>query len=317
MEGNSTFMSSSTARESGFEDYNWVNDENLPNETKLKFLDYPLNMWKDIVFDQDFQGYQINDEGTYYQKVVNKILANDIFKDMDFHKEENGVMDFKIADTYKINYDSLSKKIINPDFLVYKIPKKNFFEILDERQYMMIMKYNIPKDKEYISIIGEIKTRNRSAHKNSYQRRDYLNFINLVNSSNKTNEFLIMMYIYDESFSLFKKELSTKQQDKYPIIYGYMPKLYYENCYKTYNVLIDILGSSKEKIDLSNKKIFKKKITKRQLLLSNEELKKQNVKLLSLLESKNDKNYFYYFFIGLIIIIVAYLIGLKRDSSFH
>jgi hypothetical protein len=236
---------------------------------------------------------------------------------MDFHKEENGVMDFKIADTYKINYDSLSKKIINPDFLVYKIPKKNFFEILDERQYMMIMKYNIPKDKEYISIIGEIKTRNRSAHKNSYQRRDYLNFINLVNSSNKNNEFLIMMYIYDESFSLFKKELSTKQQDKYPIIYGYMPKLYYENCYKTYNVLIDILGSSKEKIDLSNKKIFKKKITKRQLLLSNEELKKQNVKLLSLLESKKDKNYFYYFFIGLIIIIVAYLIGLKRDSSFH
>ena len=317
MEGDATLMSSSTARESGFEDYNWVNDENLPNETKLKFLDYPLNMWKDIVFDQDFQGYQINDEGTYYQKVVNKILANDIFKDMDFHKEENGVMDFKIADTYKINYDSLSKKIINPDFLVYKIPKNNFFEILDERQYMMIMKYNIPEDKEYISIIGEIKTRNRSAHKNSYQRRDYLNFINLVNSSNKTNEFLIMMYIYDESFSLFKKELSTKQQDKYPIIYGYMPKLYYENCYKTYNVLIDILGSSKEKIDLSNKNIFKKKITKRQLLLKNEELAKQNVKLRSLLDSKKDKNYFYYFFIGLIIIIVAYLIGLKKGSSFH
>ena len=107
MEGHTSLMSSSTARESDFEDFNWVNDTNLPNETKLKFLDYPLNMWKD---DQDFQGYQINDEGTYYQKVVNKILANDIFKDMDFHKEENGVMDFKIADTYKIDYDSLSKK---------------------------------------------------------------------------------------------------------------------------------------------------------------------------------------------------------------
>ena len=314
MEGHTSLISSSTAREFDFEDYNWVNDEKLPNETKMKFLDYRLNMWKD---DQDFQGYQTNDEGTYYQKVVNNILANDIFKDMHFHKKENGVMAFKFADTYKIDYDSLSKKYINPDFLVYKIPKKNFFEILDERKYMMIMKYNIPEDKEYISIIGEIKTRRYYNHKNSYQRRDYLNFINLVNSSNKTDEFLIMMYIYDESFSLFKKKLSTKRQDKYPIIYGYMPKLYYENCYKTYNVLIDILGSSKEKIDLSNNNIFKKRITKKQLLLRNEELEKEIIKLQNLLESKKDKNYFFYFFISLIIIIVAYLIGLKRGHSFH
>ena len=127
MKEDTTLMSSSTARESGFEDYNWVNDEKLPNETKLNFLDYPLNMWKDITFDQDFQGYQINDEGTYYQKVVNKILAKHIFKDLDFHKKENGVMDFKIADTYKIDYNLLTKKSINPDFLVYKIPKDNFF----------------------------------------------------------------------------------------------------------------------------------------------------------------------------------------------
>lgn len=292
----------------------------MPNETKLKFLDYPLNMWKDIVFDQDFKGYQINDEGTYYQKVVNKILAKDIFKDKDFHKEENGVMDFKIADIYKISYNSLSKKSINPDFLVYKIPKNNFFEILEERKYMMIMKYNIPEDKNYISIIGEIKTRRHSAHKNTLQRQDYLNFINLVNSLNETDEFLLMMYIYDESFSLFKKELSAKQQDKYPIIYGYMPKLYYENCYKTYNVLIDILGSSKEKIDLSNKSIFKKKITKRQLLLKNEEQEKEIIKLQNLLKSKKEKkdiNYSFYFFIGFIIIVVTNLIILQRGSSFR
>jgi len=81
--------------------------------------------------------------------------------------------------------------------------------------------------------------------------------------------------------------------------------------------LIDILGSLKEKIDLSNKNIFKKKITKRQLFLKIEELEKQNVKLRSLLESKKDKNYFFYFFISLIIIIVTYLIGLQRSSSFH
>ena len=161
MKEDTTLMSSSTARESGFEDYNWVSDEKLPNETKLNFLDYPLNMWKDITLDQDFQGYHINDEGTYYQKVVNKILAKDIFKDLDFHKEENGVMDFKIADNYKIDYNLLTKKSINPDFLIYKIPKNNFFEILEERKYMMIMKYNIPDDKDYISIFGEINSMNK------------------------------------------------------------------------------------------------------------------------------------------------------------
>ena len=37
MKEDTTLMSSSTARESGFEDYNWVNDEKLPNETKLNF----------------------------------------------------------------------------------------------------------------------------------------------------------------------------------------------------------------------------------------------------------------------------------------
>jgi hypothetical protein len=37
-------MSSSKERESDFADYNWVNDEKLPIETKMKFLDYRLNM---------------------------------------------------------------------------------------------------------------------------------------------------------------------------------------------------------------------------------------------------------------------------------
>ena len=93
-----------------------------------------------------------------------------------------------------------------------------------------------------------------------------------------------------------------------------MPKLYYENCYKTYNVLIDLLGLSKEKIDISNKNIFKKKITKKQLLLKNEELEKE----LNLIKHKNDSNNnYFYFFIGLIIIIVSYLIGLQRGSSIH
>ena len=122
------------------------------------------------------------------------------------------------------------------------------------------------------------------------------------------------MYIYDESFSLFKKELSTKELDKYPIIYGYMPKLYYENCCKTYNVLIDLLGSSKEKIDISNKNIFKKKITKKQLLQKNEELEKE----LDLIKRKiNNNNNYFYFFICIIILIITNFLSLQRGSSIH
>ena len=315
MEENIIFISSSSTKETCFEDYNWIEEENLPNETKMNFLEYPLNIWKNIL-DEDFKGYQINYEGPYYQKVVNKILAENIFKDMDFHKKENGVMDFIINNVYKIDYDLLIKKSIAPDFFVYKIPVNYFFDLLEKRKSMMITKYNIPKDKKYISIIGEIKTRCRSAHKNNNQRKDYLNFINLVNNINKSDEFLILMYIYDESFFLFKKELSEKEQDQYPIIYGYIPKLYYENCYKTYNALIDLLGLSEEKIDISKKEIFKKKITKKQLLLENEML------LNRLLEREKNKNYNnFYFILGLIIIIIinfiTYFVGVQRGSSFN
>ena len=323
MEENMIFISSSSTKETFFEDYNWVEDENLSNETKMNFLEYPHNIWKNIVLDVDFKDYQINYEGPYYQKVVNKILDKNIFKDMDFHKEENGVMDYIINNVYKIDYDLLIKKSIAPDFFVYKIHLNYFFDLLDKRKCMMITKYNIPKNKKYISIIGEIKTRCHSAHKNSNQRKEYLNFINLVNNTNKSDEFLILMYIYDESFFLFKKELSEKEQDQYPIIYCYIPKLYYENCYKTYNALIDFLGLSEEKIDISKKEIFKKKITKKQLLLENEMLLKEN-RLLKREKNKNDNNKNYdnknynnfYLILGFIIIIISYFIGVQRGSSF-
>ena len=78
--------------------------------------------------------------------------------------------------------------------------------------------------------------------------------------------------------------------------------------------MIDLLGSSKEKIDISNKNIFKRKITKKQLLQKNEELEKE----LNLIKRKIDSNNnYFYFFIGLIIIIVSYLIGLQKGSSIH
>ena len=68
-----------------------------------------------------------------------------------------------------------------------------------------------------------------------------------------------MIYIYDNSFNFFQSDFSQLQKKENPIIFGYVPKLYYEDCYKCYNGLIIQLKLNKEKIDLSNKKVFKKR----------------------------------------------------------
>ena len=70
---------------------------------------------------------------------------------------------------------------------------------------MIIYKYKIPDKVEFISILGEIKTTRKSAHKNIQQRKDYLKFVEAVNNL-KINEFMILMYLYDQSFGLFKEE---------------------------------------------------------------------------------------------------------------
>ena len=78
--------------------------------------------------------------------------------------------------------------------------------------------------------------------------------------------------------------------------------------------MIDLLGSSKEKIDISNKNIFKKKITKKQLLQKNEELEKE----LDLIKRKiNNNNNYFYFFIFIIILIITNFLALQRGSSIH
>ena len=263
--------SSSSAQESCTEDFCWVNNDKFPNKYKRYFLKYPLGLWKNIIFKPDYKSRQINDEGIYYQKAVNTILSKDVFKKCDFHKEENGAMDFKFNEVYKFGYSSLKKKGIKPDFFVYKIEKKNFFELLNLRHYMMILKNNnIPTNIKYISIIGEIKSSYTSSHSYNAQRYDYEKFIDSVNTFD-SDEFLILMYIYDNSFYFFQKDLTGEPEDKYPIIYGYMPKLYYENCYHGYNEIIEQLKIKKEKVVLNDIKKLKKK-KRRELIMENEKI---------------------------------------------
>ena len=67
------------------------------------------------------------------------------------------------------------------------------------------------------------------------------------------------MYIYDNSFKFFEKDITFEANKKSPIIYSYMPKLYYEDCYRSYNELIEQLKLNTDKIDINDKTIFKKK----------------------------------------------------------
>ena len=307
--------SSSSAQESCDENYDWVHDKNFPLKYKLNYLKYPLNSWKDILYDQ--KNIQINDEGLYYQDVVNKILRKDIFKDCNFYEEKHGAITFNFESIYKTN----SNKKISPDFYVHKIEKDEFYQILNEREYMMILKNNkIPKNTKFISILGEIKSSYSFSHLPlDRQRNKYREFIKLVNSK-ETNEFVILMYVYDQSFNFFQIDSDEKPKYFYPIIYGYIPKIYRENCYQNYNELIEQLKSNKKKIDFKQTKFKRKRKELEQCLeemdkkykLSVEENNKLKNENNSVVEEnkklKNDRWYLYLYFFLILILIIAYFL---------
>ena len=153
-------------------------EQSFPKKLKKFYKQFPLNSWKNFVLDP--KNIQINNKGLYYQGTVNKILRKDIFKYFDFHEEKNGAIDYNFKRIYKIDYSKHYKKNISPDFYVYKIENKKFFELLKSRENMMILKNknNIPENIKYISILGEIKSSYRYCYSYDEQRYDYEMFIN-------------------------------------------------------------------------------------------------------------------------------------------
>ena len=183
-----------------------------------------------------------------------------------------------------------------------KFEKKKFFDIIQSREYMMILhnKDKILKEKKFISVLGEIKSSYFSCHLDNEQRLDYKKFAQLVNES-EGDEFVVLMYIYDNSFNFFQRDYYNIQDEMpiIPIIYAYVPKLYYENCYDSYNELIDLLKLQKEKINLNEKIKFKKK--RKDLEKEINSLMKEN----DLLRKNQNK---YNIIIGLILVIfISYL----------
>ena len=248
-----------SSQDSAPEDFNWVKDKNYPAKIKEDYLKYPLEKWREMVFEP-----KVNDSNSFilhpgdiYEDRVNKVLKFDVFKDFEFYEDKNGLFNFNLSKYYKVDKDKLTKEFIIPDFFVHRIEAKKIKELLDKRSYMM--KYSNKINKEYISIIGEIKSSHHQAHKNSPQKIDYITFIK--NADSKDEELLIM-YVYDESYQLFQKDIAKKNKPNF--ILCYIPKLYADECYSAFNDTIVELKSNLKKIDL--KKATKKRFSKKEII---------------------------------------------------
>lgn len=282
----------SSGMESCIEQYEWANDVNFPY--KSEYLRFPLDTWRKLAYNPKLDNWQFGEEGKYYQNIVNIILEKDVFYPYKVYQEKNGAIDINFKNIYKINYDLFKKRTIVPDFFVRGIPIAVFKEILNSRNYMFYTRYNIPSDKIKITVLGETKSSYNHAHKNSTQRKDYITFANEVNKSG-IDEFVVIVYIYDQSFQLFKAE-PNKNTDG-PFIYGYIPKVYKKECYNVYNYLVQDLNANQTPIDLT--------CTKFQEQSSETHFSSHNKKLETSFDNYKKK---YFIALSVIIILIAIII---------
>ena len=224
----------SSSSSNGPEDFDWVNDEDNKNKM-LQFSNFPMSYWKTIIEDGDAKDKspeQIK-PGTFHHEIINTILQNDIFEGLKFR-----------ADTLK--YKPMKTEEISPDFYIENIDPELFANIIKERSYMFRMNYIIPSTIKKINIIGEIKS-SKSGLSDLKQKNGYIDFA----KKNTTKEILyFVMYILDHSFRDF---YSANPSKSLPIIYGYIPKVYKEDTYSTFQTILSKLNLKDKSFDQKTK----------------------------------------------------------------
>ena len=223
------------------EDFEWI----YCNKNRKLIENYslfPLPYWKTITYDK-LDKKKLLKPGTCYQSCVNSVLKIDIFKMQTFTKET-------------MKYKAINDDYISPDFFVQNINLNTFNKIIKERKYMFKMNYKIPPHIKKINVIGEIKT-SKSGLKKGNQKGDYLKF---AEAKSDSRTLYVVMYIFDNSYKEF---FSSRITDKNPVIYGYVPKLYKEDCYDNYYYvktwLIDEIAKNQKNYDYVVKEFLKKK----------------------------------------------------------
>ena len=309
MEENSLSSSMrSSSEETVTEDFDWINDENFLLSNKKDYLKYPLSDWKDSSYIPNLGQPQthISSEGKLYEKKVRTILRDDVFKDFDFICDNNGFVNFNLMSNYKVTPNNINNKIsIEPDFFVNKMKAEKFKNLLEKRSYMIRTFQKLEPGVEYVSIIGEIKIGHKRAFKWDTQRQAYISFISKATVA--TGEKLLLMYVYDQSYKLFKED-EPNENDSVFLIICYIPKIYKGKCYKAYNDTIDYLKlDSEKKIDLNKESA--KKPSKFELIKEIEKKEKEIEKNYKEIEKKDKVIIFMGVSIGVLIIafILYYL----------
>ena len=239
--------SSSSSGKISSETFNWDNEE----EIKENFIKFPLDKWYEIVFEiKSIVKDNVLFEGNLYQSTVNLILKKDVFKGENFIEENNYISiiykDSDISNFLKNEFPNIledNTKDINsselkPDFLVYDIKKEKFFQIIENRNYMMYYKkFEIPNEIDKISILGEIKISKKTGDS---QFQKYKLFI-----QNYKKKYFVLMNVYDTSYKTFfenkkKSDNTSKLDDDIPIIFCYIPKTYLNDCFNKYNEILEL-----------------------------------------------------------------------------
>ena len=173
---------------------------------------------------------------------------------------------------YKVTPNDINNKTsIEPDFFVYKMEAEKFKDLLEKRSYMIRTFQKLEPGVQYVSIIGEIKIGHKRAFKWDDQREAYITFIH--KAALEKGEKLLLMYVYDQSYKLFKED-KPNEKDSVFLIICYIPKIYKDKCYKAYNDTIDYVKLYRgQKIDLNKEPA--KRPSKNELIKEIEEKDKE------------------------------------------
>ena len=207
------------------------------------FLNFPFNEWIRIVGNIYTSKVSLIDTGKEYQRAVNTFLKENIFQKFPIECEDG-------------EKQIVLEKGIIPDFLVKDIKFSDLQSIISERNYMFQYSEdcnyikNSPKEEKVI-IVGEICT--KSTSKKKEQIKKYCEYI-----MQKKNYILMLIFDfnYEHLFSSTRRfnNLVDLADNKIPIIFGYIPKLFREDFYKAYN----IISSEEKKIQYEFETLKKK-----------------------------------------------------------
>ena len=261
----------------------------------LQFLKFPLKKWYFIIYDiiHDSEDLILKEGGIYKNSVI-KILKKDVFEGENLTEESENHIIISKDKEIKNFFINNNFKIIEPDFILLNIEKKKLLKILNEREYMMYLKGELPHNIDKINILGEIKNSTNKTTKTRKQRNSYISFI-----ENYRKGYFILMNIFDVSYETFLNKKKNKQKTNNNVIEinCYIPKTYLHECYDKYNEIFKMKnGESIEwnittKIIEENKEIIKKKLKEKKEYLEN--LKNNNLDINNLNEKIKECKCFY------------------------